>query len=171
MIAGATVDRSKYVNGTFEPTDETCNGMPVYQKKGEPDTWLEMVKCKSGGWRWYVKPTKEKGADKSVCFGYGYHEEIVLPQNCKIDNWTVYDGSKFVVELQITCTPDPLAPPLPSKYANLVQDRNELYRLEVDALTDEVFMFLIICTYQSSAHAMLCELVYLNIAVLLFHCS
>lgn len=70
IISGATSDRSKYVNGTFEPVEETCNGMPVYQKKGEPDTWLEMVKCKSGGWRWYVKPTKEKGPDISVCFGY-----------------------------------------------------------------------------------------------------
>ena len=69
IVSGATVDRSKYVNGVFEPTDEVCNGMPVYQKKGEPDTWLEMVKCKSGGWRWYVKPTKERGADKSTCFG------------------------------------------------------------------------------------------------------
>lgn len=70
IIKGSTVDRSKYVNGVFEPTDEVCNGMPVFQKMGDPDTWLEMVKTTTGSWRWYVKPTKERGPDKSTCFGY-----------------------------------------------------------------------------------------------------
>ena len=138
IISGATVDRSKYVNGVFEPTDETCNGMPVYQKKGEPDTWLEMVKCKSGGWRWYVKPTKEKGSDKSVCFGYGHHDDIVLPNNCTAANWSVYDGSKFVIEAQVTCVVDPDVPPLPDKFANLVEERNEMYQVEIRALDEEV---------------------------------
>ncbi len=53
-IKGATVDRCKYVNGIFEPTDETCNDMPVYRRKGDPDTWLEMVKTNAGTWRWYI---------------------------------------------------------------------------------------------------------------------
>jgi tellurite resistance-related uncharacterized protein len=48
------VDRCKYVNGIFEPTDETCNDMPVYRKKGDPDTWLDMVKTNAGTWRWYA---------------------------------------------------------------------------------------------------------------------
>ena len=63
------MERSDFVNGNFELTDETCNGMPVYQKKGEPDTWLEVVKTNAGSWRWYVKPTNARGAENSVCFG------------------------------------------------------------------------------------------------------
>lgn len=69
VIKGSIEDRSKYVNGVFEPTDEVCNGLPVYQKMGDPDTWLEMVKTNAGTWRWYVKPTKERGPDSSICFG------------------------------------------------------------------------------------------------------
>jgi hypothetical protein len=40
------------LNGIFEPTSETCNGMTVYQKKGDIDTWLEVVKTATGSWRW-----------------------------------------------------------------------------------------------------------------------
>lgn len=132
------MDRSKYVNGTFEPVDETCNGMPVYQKKGEPDTWLEMVKCKSGGWRWYVKPTKERGPDISVCFGYGHSDDIVLPENCTFGQWTVYDSNRFVVEEEVTCIPDPAVPPLPAKYVAIVQERMKAYAVEMEALREEV---------------------------------
>jgi hypothetical protein len=52
IVKGATADRAKFLNGVFEPTDEVCNGMPVYQKKGDPGTWLEMVKTNAGCWRW-----------------------------------------------------------------------------------------------------------------------
>lgn len=69
IIKCSKVDRSKYVNGVFEPTDEVCNGMPVYQKMGDADTWLEMVKTVTGSWRWYVKPTRERGPDNTICFG------------------------------------------------------------------------------------------------------
>lgn len=51
IIQGATVDRAKLVNGIYEPTEERCNDMTVYQKKGRPDIWLEMVKS-AEGWRW-----------------------------------------------------------------------------------------------------------------------
>ena len=138
VISGATVDRAKYVNGTFEPTNETCNGVPVFQKKGEPDTWLEMVKCKSGGWRWYVKPTKEKGPDKSVCFGYGHNDHVVFPYECTPQNWSVYDGSKFVIESQVRCELVPSAPPMPDRYVALLEQRKELHRSELAALDEEV---------------------------------
>ena len=103
LIEGATVDRAKYVNGVFEPTAETCNGMPVYQKKGEPDIWLEVVKTEGGYWRWYVKPTNERGPESSVCFGYGHSHSKGFPQHCEPGEWCCYDGSKFVVEHSITC--------------------------------------------------------------------
>ena len=103
IIEGATVDRAKYVNGIFEPTTELCNGMTVYQKKGEPETWLEVVKTNAGTWRWYIKPTKEKGPDKSVCFGYGQSQSKGFPQHCRPGEWCCYDGSKFVTESTITC--------------------------------------------------------------------
>ena len=57
------------MNGTFEPTEAVQNGMPVYAKKGDGDTWMELVNGKSG-YRWYIKPTKEKGPESSVCFAY-----------------------------------------------------------------------------------------------------
>jgi hypothetical protein len=112
--------------------------MPVYQKKGEPDTWLEMVKCKSGGWRWYIKPTKERGPDTSVCFGYGHHDDIVFPNNCTAANWSVYDGSKFVIESQVTCVSDPNVPSLPDKYLVLLQQKIDLYKAEMEILEAEV---------------------------------
>ena len=104
LIEGATANRAKYLNGVFEPTKETCNGMTVYQKKGEPDTWLEVVKTNAGSWRWYVKPTKERGADKSVCFGYGVSQSKGFPQHCRAGEWCCHDSDEFVVEPTITCT-------------------------------------------------------------------
>lgn len=70
-ISGATGTREHRVNGTFEPTEEVQNGMPVYMKKGDDDTWIELVSVKSSAdYRWYIKPTKEKGPNSSVCYAY-----------------------------------------------------------------------------------------------------
>lgn len=107
IITGATGgegNRAKYVNGTFELTTGVCNGMPVYRKKGDHDTWLEMVKTKSGLWRWYIKPTKEKGPDSSVCYGYGVSSDIVFPHECDPQNWYCHDGTGFKVQPSITAT-------------------------------------------------------------------
>lgn len=104
-IAGATVDRSKFVNGNFELTDELCNDKPVYRKKGDSTTWLEAVKTNAGTWRWYVKPTSARGPDSSVCFGYGTCETLKDPHEC--ESWYVYDDSKFVLETGVTCVLEP----------------------------------------------------------------
>ena len=29
----------------YEPTIELCDGLPVYQKKGNSDMWIEYFKC------------------------------------------------------------------------------------------------------------------------------
>jgi hypothetical protein len=72
--------------------------MPMYQKKGDPDTWLDMCKTKAGLWRWYVKPAKEKGSGSSVCFGYGVSGDIVFPHECDAKSWYCYDGKGFEKE-------------------------------------------------------------------------
>ena len=130
-IKGAVVDRSKYVNGIFEPTDETSNGMPIYLKKGDPDTCLEMVKSADGMWRWYVKPISEKGPDKSVCFGYGTTTDVVLPQDCKEAGWYVYDDTAFVREVGVTCT---LIEPLPLHIQAIVDECIKNYKIEKEAI-------------------------------------
>ena len=67
QIDGATGKSANQTNGVYEPTQEVQNGMPVYKKKGTGDMWIELVHGASG-WRWYLKPTANKGADSSICF-------------------------------------------------------------------------------------------------------
>ena len=98
---GGTSNRATRLNGTFEMTTEVCNGMPMYQKQGDPDTWLSMCKTKTGSWRWYIKPAKEKGPDSSVCFGYGISSDVVFPQECDAKCWYCYDGTSFQKEARI----------------------------------------------------------------------
>jgi hypothetical protein len=137
VIKGSRVDRSKYVNGIFQPTDEVCNGMPVYQKMGDPETWLEMVKTNAGTWRWYVKPTKERGAEKSTCFGYGMSNDVVLPQDCDGGMWHVHDSSAFVLEPDVTC--DLIAPDSVSEdIQELVVTQRITFDMEKAALEEMV---------------------------------
>lgn len=136
-IKGATVDRSKYVNGIFEPTDETCNDMPVYRRKGDSDTWLEMVKTNAGSWRWYVKPTKEKGPGSSICFGYGASKDICFPQNCDQEGWFCYDDKKFQNEKCISCTLCDSSIPLPQFMIDLEAKSREGFQEKLDFLEQE----------------------------------
>lgn len=105
-IAGATAIRSNFVNGNFELTEAVSNGKPVYQKKGNSSTWLEVVKTSSGTWRWYVKPTSALGPDNSICFGYGTCDTLRDPHEC--DRWYVFGESEFVLESDATCDVEPL---------------------------------------------------------------
>ncbi len=84
-----------------------------------------------------MKPTKERGPDKSVCFGYGTSDDVVLPYQCTRSNWYVYDGSKFVVESQVTCE---LVTPgsVPLHIQTLVDAAAGKYSTEKMALEHEV---------------------------------
>lgn len=46
IIAGATGPRAYMVNGTYEPTDELCNDMPVYRNKDSTDYWYDGTLCR-----------------------------------------------------------------------------------------------------------------------------
>mmetsp|Transcript_4392 Transcript_4392/g.8157 ORF Transcript_4392/g.8157 Transcript_4392/m.8157 type:complete len:207 (-) Transcript_4392:1731-2351(-) len=123
-LSGATGSRQHRVNGIFEPTDEEQLGMPVYKKKGDADTWMEMVKGASG-LRWYIKPTKEKGTS-SVCYGYRSvaATNINLPQNCTEVGWTVYDGKAFKIQQDVISVLSSLDDPIPQRMLDMVEAQN-----------------------------------------------
>ena len=97
MISGATGKSSAQVNGTFEPTDEVQNSLPVYKKKGSDGSlWVEAVKG-SSGWRWYLKLTVNKGPESAICFAYADFSinNVGLPQDVK-SGWFVYCAEGFL---------------------------------------------------------------------------
>ena len=104
-ITGATGKSAMRTNGVFEPTKEVQNGMPVYQKKGDPDSWIELVHGVSG-WRWYLKPTANKGPDSSICFSYYTHDgsNVKLPIYCT-NHWYTNTAEGFKAQPTIKVYP------------------------------------------------------------------
>jgi hypothetical protein len=137
FIEGATGTRAARVNGVFDLTDEICNGMPVYRKRNDRDTWMEMVKCNAGGWRWYIKPTKEKGPDSSICFGYCSSDDVILPHLAAADQWCVYMGSKFEKKpLRVGLSTNA---EIPGHILEMVKKRQAEYQVVKDEMTLQVF--------------------------------
>jgi len=120
-IEGATGSRALRTNGIFEPMDEEYNGMPVYKKKGDDDTFMELVSGASG-LRWYIKPLKERGAS-SVCFAYHnvVSTNVNLPQNCTESLWNVYDGNAFAAQSTVVCKLVHEGAPLPQRLLDMVE--------------------------------------------------
>lgn len=94
-ISGAIGKFPHRINGVFEPTTESQNGFPVYRKKADGETWVEIVHNATSGWRWYLKPLANKGPDSSLCFAYFTcsEENVQLPQDCK--DWFVSTDDGF----------------------------------------------------------------------------
>jgi hypothetical protein len=97
-LAGATGKSEGRVNGVFEPSGEFQNNFPVYRKKGDTDTWIELVSGASG-WRWYLKPTANKGPESSICFAYLQLDgiDVKLPTESTA-KWTVHTASGWVAQ-------------------------------------------------------------------------
>ena len=136
-LKGAKGSREHRVNGIFEPTDEEQNGMPVYRKKGDDDTWMELVSGGSG-LRWYIKPTKEKGIS-SVCYAYrGVNpDNINLPQNCVESGWNVYEGKAFAIQPELICELSCLDVPIPQRMVEMVEAK-KLGGVENNSTSDAV---------------------------------
>ncbi len=77
-------------NGTYEPTNEVCDDLPVYQKKGNDTIWLEFNR---GLNYWFVRSTSNRGTNKG--WAYCSVEVPCLPQDCPASTWKVYNSEEF----------------------------------------------------------------------------
>jgi hypothetical protein len=86
-VQGITGPKETLINGVYDPTSESCSGWPVYQKRGDPDTWLEWLCGK-----WIVKATADKGQAK----GYGkVASDPASAPECVFGGWQVHNGSAW----------------------------------------------------------------------------
>lgn len=135
-LAGATGKSEGRFNGVFEPSDETQNGFPVYRKKADTDTWIELVNGASG-WRWYLKPTANKGPESSICFAYYQCDEhnIPLPSECTAA-WNIHTASGFVTQpTKVTLESDL---PLPDHLDVLIKEgRSKIKKMYDDKVEEE----------------------------------
>ena len=90
LIDNATGKNTLKVNGVFEPTLELCGNLPVYQKKGNSDVWLEYYKL-----NWWVRKTSDRGT--TIAFANITTERPCLPQDCDVGAWSVGTGGNGMV--------------------------------------------------------------------------
>ena len=85
-----------------------------------------MVYKTAVGWRWYLKPTANKGPGSSICFAYFQCDETngKLPQDCQ--PWYVHtdDGFKQETCVGSLASTKPLPPDVTSRF----QDGLDLMR-------------------------------------------
>jgi hypothetical protein len=98
QIRGAIGPNCNTVNGIYDPC-ESCDGMPVYQKRGDGDKWMEYI---SSVRKWLVKSTKDKGTDKG--WAYIVNKDPNLPELSK-GIWNITDGKGWVAQPQVKLLP------------------------------------------------------------------
>ena len=137
-ISGATGGCSGRINGTFEISEEMQNGLPIYSKVGDDDTFIELCHGVSG-WRWYVKQAKDKGPSISVCFGYYQckDEDMLLPSQTDNLAWFIYADKVFVTQSTVVITPSDTLP-LPTNISQLLSQARTTIREAKEALVAEV---------------------------------
>ena len=95
-IRGAKGPNAVTINGTYDPTDEVCNDWPVYQKRGDPNKWLEFFNQSN---KWYIKATNDKG--KARGWMRLSSDPTTTPENCKATP-EVWDGSRWTSQPSVT---------------------------------------------------------------------
>ena len=95
-IRGAKGPNAVTINGTYDPTDEVCNEWPVYQKRGDPNKWLEFFNQSN---KWYIKATNDKG--KARGWMRLSSEPTTSPELCKA-TCEVWDGSRWSCQPSVT---------------------------------------------------------------------
>ena len=148
-IAGATGNCAARINGTYEISDEMQNGLPVYCKVGDSDTFIELVHG-AVGWRWYLKPAKEKGPNNSVCFAYAQckDEDMKLPSETIGSEWRVHANGEFASQSTVVITPTSNLP-LPANIAQLLHQARITIKAAKEALIAEVCNFLVTANFSS----------------------
>ena len=111
-FAGATGNRAKIVNGTYDrmPAERDPGGAPVYKRRGQVaqaggDVWLFLASDN----QWVVGKTEAKDARKAI--GWACTEVSVadgtLPHDAPAGGWQVGTGGQgFVTQPAVMVTAD-----------------------------------------------------------------
>lgn len=105
-ISGATGSHAARINGTFEISDAMQNGVPVYAKVGDPDTFIELCGG-SFGWRWYIKEAKNRGNANGQSFAYAQclDEDLKLPSESDQSMWFICANNAYTQQSTLAITP------------------------------------------------------------------
>lgn len=85
-----------YVNGVYEPTNESCCGWPVYKKQSSDNQWLEYHLPSR---EWQIKPTSCKGTKKNWAY---VSSDPTHPELCTDSAWMVLISGKHVKQEGVT---------------------------------------------------------------------
>jgi hypothetical protein len=94
-IRGAKGPNAITINGTYDPTDEICNDWPVYQKRGDPNKWMEFFTQSK---KWYIKATTDRG--KARGWLRLASDPTSTPELCS-SVCEVWDGSKWTAQTSV----------------------------------------------------------------------
>jgi hypothetical protein len=82
----------------YEPTHQSHNGKPLFQKQGDPDKWLRF----NVNNMWAMSSTASKDANNSDCWCHSVEADIEHPTEVK--SWTIYfNGSEWEVHAGMKC--------------------------------------------------------------------
>lgn len=95
-IRGAKGPNAITINGTYDPTDEICNDWPVYQKRGDPNKWMEFFNQSK---KWYIKATTDRG--KARGWLRLASDPTTTPEHCT-SICEVWDGSKWTSQASVS---------------------------------------------------------------------
>ena len=125
LVANASGPHAHKVNGVFEPTTEMCDGLPVFQNKGNGDLWLQFFRLE-----WSVVSTDYRGTSKSYAFISTGAAGMCLPQDCPRGEWQVWmggEGKQRDPAVTVTVLSD-----LPNNTLALVEEAILLYNEKVN---------------------------------------
>jgi hypothetical protein len=114
-ISGATGGCSGRINGTFEISEEMQNGLPIYSKVGDDETFIEL------------------------CFGYYQckDEDMLLPSQTDNSAWFIFADQVFATQSTVVITPSDTLP-LPTNISQLLAQARTTIREAKEALVSEV---------------------------------
>lgn len=85
-----------YINGVYEPTNESCCGWPVYKKQSSDNQWLEYHLPSR---EWQIKPTSCKGSKKNWAY---VSSDPTHPELCTDAFWMILVSGKHMKQEGVT---------------------------------------------------------------------
>ena len=93
-ISFATGIYSKFINGIYEPTDESLNGLNVYRKQNDPEMWLEYLALTK---QWQIKRESDRESARAYAF-ISNDPPTSLESIIAKNKWFIGDGTGFKLQ-------------------------------------------------------------------------